>query len=296
MPVRLIGPAVLLVLPLAAQQAGPPLLRLHVSTAGLYESNLEHGDRAAPAVGGIVAAGFELEDRGPRTRFTASYEAALHRYTVRTPYARTSHRADAAIAIRAGRRLAFETGGSVRLRGGAEDRDLNNEYTVAEQLDLRLDQSMGLRLRGQLRVRRAGPSVSPDRNALARGVELALRHRLGTGGRLTLGARIEENAAAAARYDYTRLTWALDLESAPDGWQQVELGLRYRDQRYHARRVEDRGVRRRDGRVTPSLAWQVRPWSGFELRLAYEYERRWSNDPAEGYVAHQVGLTLTQSW
>ena len=285
-----------LALPLAAQQPAPRPLQLHFTTAGVYESNLERDEAPRPAVGGILALGVDLTERRRHPHFRISYEAALHRYSVPTRYQRTSHWASVLTLLRPAGGVSLETEAGLRLRGGAEDRDLNDEYALAEELEVRLARATAVRLTGTLRAKRPGPGLSPGRQAVARGLGVEVRQRLEAGGRFTLGARVEQNEADSARYRYARTTWEFGLESAPGRWQQVELEVAFRDQRYRSRRVDDRQALRHDYRLTPGLAWRVRPWSGFEMRLAYEYEHRSSNDPEAEYAAHQLGLSLTQTW
>jgi hypothetical protein len=272
------------------------LVRFRVSTSALYESNLEHAALPRAAYGGVAALGVRMQDRDRRPRFTLDVETALHRYSTATRFERASLATDGGVTLGVANWLTWETELSVSLRGSSEDRDLNNQFQVRERLELRLARGTALRLTGSARLKRYPERGAAGRNATNRYAEAEFLQRLQGGGRLAIGARLEGNAAAAARYRYDRVTWGLELESAPDRWQRLELDLAYRVQRYTTRLVEDRSVLRRDYRLNPAVRWSVRPWSTAEITLAYDYENRSSNDPDEAYDAHRLSLGVTQWW
>jgi len=279
----------------AMAQASTPI-RLRVSTAALYESNLDHSATPRGAYGGVAALGIRLQDRARRPRLTIDAETALHRYSAATRFDRASATVEGDLALDLVRGFTWATAVSASLRGSSEDRDLNNQYRVRERLELRLAEGTSVRLTGSVRLKRYPEPGASGRNATNRYAEAELVQRLQAGGRITLGARLEANAATAARYRYDRVTWGLALESAPGRWQQVEFGLAYRVQRYTDRPVEGRTQLRRDYRVNPELRWTLRPWASTEVTLAYDFENRTSNDPEESYDAHRLSLGVTQWW
>lgn len=278
----------------SAQDRAP--VRFRISTSALYESNLEHAALPRAAYGGVAALGVCMQDRDRRPRITLDVETALHRYSTATRFERASLAAEGGLSLGVANWLTWETELSVSLRGSSEDRDLNNQFQARERLELRLARGTALRLTGSARLKRYPERGAAGRNATNRYAEAEFLQRLQGGGRLAIGARLEANAAAAARYRYDRITWGLELESAPGRWQQLELDLAYRVQRYTTRRVEDRSVLRRDYRLNPAVRWTIRPWSTAEVTLAYDYENRTSNDPDEAYEAHRLSLGVTRWW
>ncbi len=279
----------------AMAQASPPI-QLRVSTVALYESNLAHSATPHGAYGGVAAVGIRVQDRVRRPRLTLDAETAVHRYSTATRFARTSATVEGDLALGLARGFTWGTAVSASLRGSSEDRDVNNQYRVRQRLDLRLAEGTTIRLTGSVRLKRYPEPGAAGRNATNRYAEAELLQRLQAGGRITLGARLETNAAAAARYRYERVTWGLALESAPGRWQQLELDLAYRVQRYSDRTVEGRTELRRDFRLNPELRWMVRPWDSAEITLAYDFENRTSNDPDESYDAHRLTLGVSQRW
>lgn len=269
---------------------------LYLRTAGLYDSNLDHDPVARSAYGGILAAGFTARDRAVRPRIEVAYEVAAHRYSVPSRLERVSHHGEVAFIARPARALAFSTEAEVSLRGSSEDRDVGNEFTGSEQLELRFSRAVAVRLTGAYRLRQYPDLQDAGRDANNRYAEVELRHRFGSGARVTVGGKVERNAADLARYRYDRTTWAFEFETAPAGRAQLALGLTYRNQRYPERLVDvgAREVPRRDRRVEPEAAITVRPWRSLDVTLGYSLELRRSNDPDKSYDAHVVSLILTR--
>lgn len=280
--------------PGAAQGDAP--IGLRVSTSALYESNLDHATAPRAAFGGVVALGIRLQDRDRRPRVTLDAETALHRYSAPTRFERASLAAEGGLALALARGVTWETALSLSLRGSSEDRDLNNQYQARERLELRLARGTAARVAASVRLKRYPEAGAAGRNALNRYAEVEILQRLQDGGRLTLSARLETNAAAASRYDYRRVTWGLELESAPGRWQQLELDVTYRVQHYTDRQVEDGDALRRDYRLSPELRWTLRPWPSTAVTFAYDFENRSSNDPDEGYDAHRLSLGVRRWW
>lgn len=278
----------------AGQERAPITLR--VSTSALFESNLPHATAARPAYGGVASVGVSLQDRDRRPRLKLDYETALHRYSTATPFQRTSHAATGEVALGLAPWLSWESRLGMSLRGSSEDRELNNQYQAKQRLEMSLARGSAVRLSGSVRLKRYPEPNSAGRDATNRYLEAEVLQRLVDGGRLTLGMRLEENDAKEARYGYRRTTWSMELASAQGGWQQLQVGLAYRVQRYSSRRVKDRDVLRRDYRLNPEVRWTVRPGVRSEITLGYDYENRSSNDPGQGYEAHRLSLGVTRWW
>lgn len=268
----------------------------YIRTAGLFDSNLDHDPEARSAYGGVLAAGFSARDRAVRPRAQVTYEVAAHRYSVPSRLERVSHHGEVAFTARPSRALAFSTEAEVSLRGSSEDRDVGNEFTGREQLELRLSRALAVRLTGAFRLRQYPDSQDIGRDARNRYAEVELRQRFGSGARVTLGGKLERNHADLARNTYDRTTWALGFETAPARRAQLALELTYRIQRYPDRLVDvgSREEPRRDRRLEPEAALTVRPWRSLDVTLGYGLELRRSNDPDKVYDAHVVSLVLTR--
>jgi len=266
---------------------------LEVGQSSVFDSNIDH-DVPARRDYGIVfmgAAGWRNRVLKPSLAFR--YEAALHRYADSPRWDRLSHRAEASLEKRLGKRLTTETRAEVSLKGSSEDRELSNQYTILEQLDFRIVRGLELRLLGLARLKRY-PAPDQDRNATNAYAGTALRARL-RGARLELGSRYEDNAARADRRDYKRWVHAAEL-AAPLGRRDlVDLEVKLYDQLYPFREVEDgpaEGDLRLDRRVVASVSWLHRFRDDLGLEVAYKHERRTSNDPDKGFDAHQVGVSF----
>lgn len=273
-----------------------PDVTFFVSSTGAYESNLDHDRAGHQAYGGIMAAGLGFRDRASRPRFALSYEVALHRYNVASRWDRVSHLGEAAVTLRPARWLALETAGEVSILGSADDRDLSDNYQASQGLTFRLARSIRLDLEGAWRLRRYHDGSGRDGNS--RYLEAELRQRVLGDGWMTLSGKYEINRADSLRYRYRRMTYALGVATASEAASRLALELKYRVQRYDHRRIEldGRTPRRRDYRLTPSVAVTHRLATNLDVGVGYEYENRSSNDASKDYDAHQVTLTVIRRW
>ena len=267
-----------------------------VSSTGVYEDNFGHDRTGQRAYGGIIAAGLGIRDRSSRPRLEMSYEVALHRYNVTTPWDRVSHLGEAAITVRPARWLEWESSGDVSIRGSSDDRDLSDNYQVSQGLAFRIAPTIRLNLEGAWRLRRYHDGSGRDGNS--RNLEAEFKRRALGAGWMTLGGKYEINRADSPRYRYHRMTYAFGLATASEAINRLDLELKYRVQQYEHRRIElgGRTPRRRDYRLAPSISYTHRFTSNLEVGLGYEYEHRSSNDVSKGYDAHRVSLKVLRRW
>jgi hypothetical protein len=137
--------------------------------------------------------------------------------------------------------------------------------------------------------------ADPGRDATNRyvGVELVSRPRRGP--RWDLGLRVEDNATRDPRRAYDRYTAYGEWNHPLTRRNRLDAELKMRLQRYPNRLVDvARGpdVPREDVRWEPSVSW-VRQVPRGEIRVAYAYEQRTSNDPDRDYRAHAITVSVT---
>ena len=279
--------------PPAAQTLTGSLWSLEVGYASVFDTNIDHAADAREDYGVILMAGAGWQNHASRPSLAFHYEAARHQYLDSPKWDRVSQRADAAFEKRLAKRWITETRAEVSLKGSSEDRELANQYTIFEQLGVRVVRRLELRLYGLARLKRY-PAPDEDRDATNTYGGMALRARLG-GARFEIGTRYENNAAREERRDYKRWVHAAGVAAPLGRHDAVDVDLKFYDQQYPFRIVDDgpaAGRVRLDRRVVASVSWLHRFRDDLGLEVAYRHERRTSNEPDKGFNADQAAISF----
>lgn len=258
-----------------------------------YDSNINHD--AAPLTSYGVVPGLRVRylSSPQKPRYTLVYTVALHSYTNTDKWDRVSHQFNAIFAPEISDRLRAQTTATVAIRGSSEDRDISNQYLLAQEFEFRIDRNHRLYLYGTYRMKRFPDK--PENNAFKPNVGLDFERRLPEGRRWGVGVRYEIKRLDNPRSDYGRWSFGLEYRTAYfAGKNQIRFGAKYR-RKYYAHKlvtIEKEDVLRRDQRWTLGIAWQRTFGRGFLIELGYKFENRDSNDPAKLYHAHLVELAF----
>lgn len=273
----------------------PAWFSVHSMVGSRYDSNVNRDTTPVPSMGMVTGLGLQLRAGGARPWLETQYDVAVHRYTATDRFDRVSQRVRLAGSARITRRVELGLVAEGALKGSSEDRDVSDMAGVMPRVDIKLGSSRRLRLVGAQRWRRF--SDAPTQDAVNRYAEVELRHRTPDGAELKGEARVEHNAAASARYDQRRTTFASSYAAPMGRSHLLELELRYRIQRYPGRLVEvdDVDLPRVDNRFEPSVGWTWR-LGATSLALRYEPEHRGSNDADNSFVQHMLTFDISRRW
>jgi hypothetical protein len=280
-------------------QAPPPRIWMFGSLSSLFDTNILHDEQGVNSFGLVPSVGFHFQDNAERPSFVAEYEAGLHRYTGTNKFDRVSHNFDAAYKRQLTHRFSARTTGEVSLKGSSEDRDINNQYSLEQQFQMRLNSSSRVSAFAAYRVKRY-PLVDVAKNAIDPYLGGKFQQKLAGGRELEFGYRYDKNRSQGEKDRYVRRTFEAQygtplFRSKRD---LLTVEARYSPRRY-ARLIKDvNGVRvpRLDRRWVLE-AWYERPLNdNVQLGLRYQFEKRDSNDPDKPFNAHLFGLTFGFKW
>lgn len=275
-------------------KSGPDFVYL-MTTSALFDSNLDHDESPVGAYGGVFGMGIEFRNRRDQPTFEFAYGLAGHRYSIAAPWNRISHGGTIGVTLRPSGRLAVATALEATFRGSSEDRDLSDQFKASQGLAWRFLRRTKLEVLGAARIRRF-PTTS-ERDARNLYAEAELTQGLSRSVDWSGGFRLERNDADSNRYSYVRETISSELE-IDGGTMRLAIEGKFRRQQYLARLAnpEVPTALRLDHRLQIGLDWTVVPRGGFDITLSYGFERRLSNEAEKGFLAHQIGLSLTRRW
>jgi len=244
----------------------------------------------------VPSFGVHFRDNAEKPSFEADYEVALHRYNNTDEFDRVSHNLNVEYRKQLVKRLYAKTTAEMSLKGSSEDREINNNYIVEEQLQYRFATNTRVAGLAAYRLKRY-PIVDQDSNSIDSYVGAKIEQRLRGGRRVELGYRYDHNRAWDPRNNYIRRTYTLEF--------QTPLSLRRRDSltaefRYSPRHYQNRttrvnGIRvpRNDNRWVFDVTYEriIRP--NLLMGIDYGFEKRDSNDVYKRFTSNVFGLRFT---
>lgn len=269
---------------------------LSMSLASVFDTNITHDEQQVSAFGLVPSLGFHFRDNAERPSFEVNYEVALHRYTNTDEFDRLSQNFTAVYRKQLVRRLYTKTSTEISLKGSSEDREINNNYVVEQQLQYRFTSNTRVAALAAYRVKRY-PSSDSDSNAIDSYAGAKFEQRFRGDRRLELGYRYDHNRAWGPRDNYIRRNYTLEFETPLSIKRHDSLlfEFRYSPRTYQNRltRVNHIRVPRQDNRWVGGVAYQrlVRP--NLTMELGYQFERRDSNDPDKRFTSNSFGLSFT---
>ena len=281
--------------PATASERAGKRFEPYVALASGFDTNLDHDGAGTDSVGGILAGGFFFRNNPSDPTFQLNGEVAAHQWMHSSRWDRFSQKVTASFDRDLPGRWSFDTTGELSRKGSSEDREISDQYVVIPRVAYRLTSQNRLRAYVGLRARRY--DEDPDRNAFNRYVGIEFTERAAPDRRMELDVRYEVNEAQSQRQHYNRWTFGIGY-ALPVGADRIEAEVRYRMQHYPFREVEvdDQDVNRRDHRWIPKVSWTHPISPVLDLRAAYVFETRTSNDLDREFSAHLFSVTVVRRW
>ena len=179
---------------------------LSASLSTVFDSNVEHDERRLRSFGLVPSLGFHFRDNPEKPSFEAEYEVGFHRYTRTDSFDRVSHYFTGAYRRRLPGRLSTRTTAEVSLKGSSEDRDVNNQYSLEQQLQYRLTPTARLSAFAAYRVKRY-PVIDAGKNAIDPYVGGRVAQELKGGREWQFTYRYDKNRSRDAKDRYVRRTF-----------------------------------------------------------------------------------------
>jgi hypothetical protein len=283
----------------ALAESKPRRAWLFVSLGSVFDSNVEHDERGINSFGLLPSVGFHFQDDAEKPSFETEYEAGLHRYTGTDEFDRFSHYLTTSYRRQLSSRFSARTTGEISLKGSSEDRDVNNQYSLEQQLQFRLNSSSRLSAFAAYRIKRY-PLVDVEKNAIDPYVGGKFQRKLSGGRELQFSYRYDKNRSRGEKDFYVRRTFEAQYSTPLFRGKQdlLTVEARYSPRRY-ARLVKDiNGVRvpRMDRRWVLEAGYERPLKDSVQLGLKYQFEKRNSNDPDKPFDAHLFGVTFGFKW
>lgn len=269
---------------------------ISLSLASVFDTNITHDEQQMPAFGIVPGFGLHFRDNAERPSFEADYEIALHRYNNTDEFDRVSQSFTTVYRRQLAKRLYSKTTSEISLKGSSEDRDVNNNYVVDQQLQYRLPTNTRVAGFAAYRLKRY-PLFDADSNAIDSYAGAKIEQRLGADRRLEFTYRYDHNRAWNPRNNYFRRTYSAEFQTPVSIKRRDSLSaeFRYSPRSYQTRLTRVNGVRvpRHDDRWDFDLIYQRLIKSNLTMGFEYEFEKRNSNDLEKRFSSHAFALTFT---
>jgi hypothetical protein len=280
-------------------QTTPRRLWMFGSLSSFFDTNILHDEQSINSFGLVPSVGFHFQDDAEKPSFTTEYEAGLHRYTRTNEFDRVSHYFNVAYKRQLTSRFSARTTGEISLKGSSEDRDINNQYSLEQQFQLRLSPSRRVSAFAAYRIKRY-PLVDAAKNAIDPYLGGKFQQKLAGGRELQFGYRYDKNRSQGEKDRYVRRTFEAQYSTPLFRSKQDLLTV---EARYSPRRYS-RLIKTVDGTRAPRLDRRWVLEAGYErplndnvrLGLHYQFEDRTSNDPDKPFNAHLFGVTFGFKW
>ena len=261
-----------------------------------FDTNINHDPRGVRSFGLVPSMGVHFQNSVEKPSFEMEYEIAAHSYTNSEEWDRVSHNLLMSYRKHLFGGWSTRTEGEITLKGSSEDRELNNQYTLRQQLEYRLNENNRLQLAVAYRVKR--DPLDSGSNAIDPYAGARFIRKLAGNRRLALSYRYDKNRSWDPRNRYIR--WAYEAEFATpivDRRTRLNFDLTYKPRLYgRTVRVEGERVPRRDARWIFETQLERVLRSDLRMVFVYRFERRDSNDPDKDFKSHQAGFALTYRW
>lgn len=268
------------------------------SLSSFFDTNILHDEQSINSFGLVPSVGFHFQDDAEKPSFTTEYEAGLHRYTGTDEFDRVSQYFNAEYKRQLTSRFSARTTGEVSLKGSSDDRDINNQYSLEQQLQLRASASTRLSAFAAYRIKRY-PLVDVAKNAIDPYLGGKVQQRLRGGRELQFSYRYDKNRSQGEKDRYVRRTFEAQYSTPLFRGKHdlLTLEARYSPRRY-SRQIKVDGLRvpRLDRRWVFEAGYERPLKDDVQLGLKYQFEKRNSNDPDKPFNAHLFGVTFGFKW
>jgi len=269
---------------------------ISMSLASVFDTNITHDEQEVSAFGLVPSLGFHYRNNPERPSLEVDYEVGLHRYTNTDEFNRVSHNFSTVYRKQLAKRLYSKTTTEISLKGSSEDRDVNNNYVLEQQLQYRFTSNTRLAGFAAYRMKRY-PLLDADSNAIDSYAGAKIEQRFRGDRRLELTYRYDHNRAWDPRNNYFRRTYSLEFETPLSLKRRDALSaeFRYSPRTYQTRLTKVNGVRvpRHDDRWVFDVIYERLIGSSMAMAFEYEFEKRNSNDLDKLFSSHAFALTFT---
>jgi hypothetical protein len=261
-----------------------------------FDTNVNHDPQGVRSFGLVPSLAVHFQNSVEKPSFEIEYEIAAHSYTNSKEWDRVSQNLLMSYRKHLFGGWSTRTESEITLKGSSEDRELNNQYVLRQQLEYRINQNSRLQLVGAYRVKR--DPVDSGSNAIDPYAGVRFIQKLSGDKRWALSYRYDKNRSRDPRNRYIR--WAYEAEFAMpivNRRNRLSFDLTYKPRLFgRTVRVGGERVPRRDGRWIFETKFERVLRSDLQMVIRYRFERRDSNDPDKLFKAHQVGFALTYRW
>ena len=264
--------------------------------ATVFDTNIDHDPQGVSSFGLVPSLGVHFQNSVEKPSFEIEYEIAAHNYTNSDEWDRVSHNLAMSYRKHLFGGWSTRTEGELTLKGSSEDRELNNQYILSQQLEYRLNANSRLQLVAAYRVKR-DPHDSGS-NAIDPYAGVRFIQKLAGERRWVLSYRYDKNRSWDLKNRYVR--WAYETEfSTPivNHRNRLSFDLTYKPRLYgRTVKVDGERVPRRDERWIFETQFERALRPDLRMVFVYRFERRDSNDPDKDFQSNQAGVALTYRW
>lgn len=260
------------------------------------DTNINHDPVGVSSFGLVPSLGVHFQNSVEKPSFEIEYEVAAHNYTNSEEWDRVSQN----LAVSYRKHLfggwSTRTESEITLKGSSEDRELNNQYLLGQQLEYRINPNSRLQFVAAYRVKR--DPIDSGSNAIDPYAGIRFIQKLPGDKRLALSYRYDKNRSWDPKNRYIR--WAYETEFATpiiDRRTRLSFDLTYKPRLYgRTVKVDGERVPRRDERWIFETRVERVLRSDLLMVFVYRFERRDSNDPEKDFKSNQAGVALTYRW
>jgi len=264
--------------------------------ATVFDTNIDHDPQGVSSFGLVPSLGVHFQNSVEKPSFEIEYEIAAHNYTNSDEWDRVSHNLAMSYRKHLFGRWSTRTESELTLKGSSEDRELNNQYILSQQLEYRLNANSRVQLVAAYRVKR--DALDSGSNAIDPYAGVRLIQKLAGERRWVLSYRYDKNRSWDAKNRYVR--WAYETEfSTPivNHRNRLSFDLTYKPRLYgRTVKVDGERVPRRDERWIFETQFERALRPDLRMVFVYRFERRDSNDPDKDFQSNQAGVAFTYRW
>jgi hypothetical protein len=261
-----------------------------------FDTNINHDPEGVRSFGMVPSLAVHFQNSVEKPSFEIEYEIAAHNYTNSKEWDRVSHNLVLSYRKHLFRGWSMRTESEITLKGSSEDRELNNQYVLRQQLEYRINENSRVQLVGAYRVKR--DPVDSGSNAIDPYAGVRFIQKLAGDKRWSLSYRYDNNRSWDPKNRYIRRAYETEFAMPiGDRRNRLSFDLTYKPRLYgRTVRVEGERVPRRDGRWIFETQFERVLRSDLRMVFGYRFERRDSNDPDKDFQSHQAGVALTYRW
>ena len=261
-----------------------------------FDTNINHDLVGVSSYGLVPSLGVHFQNSVEKPSFEIEYEVAAHNYTNSEEWDRVSQNLVVSYRKHLFGGWSTRTESEITLKGSSEDRELNNQYLLGQQLEYRINSNSRLQLVAAYRVKR--DPIDSGSNAIDPYAGIKFIQKLPGDKRWALSYRYDKNRSWDPKNRYIR--WAYETEFATpiiDRRTRLSFDLTYKPRLYgRTIRVEGERVPRHDDRWIFETRVERVLRSDLLMVFVYRFERRDSNDPEKDFKSNQAGVALTYRW